>query len=50
MRQEVKQKPINEFIGNWHDVKSRIGNSVPPNLMKAIAEHIKVEVLSRVNG
>ena len=24
---------------------ARIGNSVPPNLMRAIAEHIKVEIL-----
>ena len=26
----------------------RIGNSVPPNLMKAIAEHIKTEILERI--
>ena len=25
----------------------RIGNSVPPNLMRAIAEHIKVNILER---
>ena len=39
-----------QWTGRTSDVKSRIGNSVPPNLMKAVAEHIVVEVLSRVNG
>jgi len=34
-----------KWIGNIRDVKSRIGNSVPPNLMKAIAEHIKINIL-----
>jgi len=28
---------------------ARIGNSVPPNLMKAIAEHIKVNILEAAN-
>lgn len=28
----------------------RIGNSVPPNLMKAIAEHIKINILEQLNG
>lgn len=33
------------FIGLQGDVWARIGNSVPPNLMKAIAEHIKKNIL-----
>lgn len=33
------------FSGNWHDVKACIGNSVPPNLMKAVAEHIRDNLL-----
>ena len=35
---------INGSIGN---IRDRIGNSVPPNLMLAIAEHIKKEILSK---
>jgi DNA (cytosine-5)-methyltransferase 1 len=34
------------FIGNGHQIHERIGNSVPPNLMRAIAEHIRKELLS----
>ena len=30
-----------QWCGNFVDKKSRIGNSVPPLLMKAIAEHVK---------
>lgn len=33
------------FSGNWRQASARIGNSVPPNLMKAIAEHIKENIL-----
>lgn len=33
------------FIGDKYKKWERIGNSVPPNLMKAIAEHIKSEIL-----
>jgi DNA (cytosine-5)-methyltransferase 1 len=33
------------FHGGWLCAVERIGNSVPPNLMKAIAEHIKIEIL-----
>ena len=36
------------FAGNEDDARARIGNSVPPNLMKAIAEHIKVNILQRM--
>ena len=35
-----------KLIGNFHQKWARIGNSVPPNLMKSIAEHIKVNILS----
>jgi len=35
-----------QFAGRWVDVLARIGNSVPPNLMKAIAEHINTTILS----
>jgi len=33
------------FIGKFTDIHNRIGNSVPPNLMRAIAEHIKANIL-----
>jgi len=34
------------FSGKYTEQKSRIGNSVPPNLMRAIAEHIKEKYLN----
>jgi DNA (cytosine-5)-methyltransferase 1 len=34
-----------EFIGDRKQIVSRLGNSVPPNLMRAITEHVKNEVL-----
>lgn len=33
------------FPGKWSDSVSRIGNSVPPLMMKAVAEHIRREIL-----
>lgn len=36
------------FYGNYEQIVNRIGNSVPPNLMKAIAEHIKFNILERI--
>ena len=33
------------FTGKWQEQWARIGNSVPPNLMRAIAEHIKNNIL-----
>jgi len=33
------------FKGTKDECKERIGNSVPPNLMKAIAEHIRTNIL-----
>lgn len=34
-----------KFTGKWQEQWARIGNSVPPNLMKAIAEHIRNNIL-----
>ena len=36
------------FIGNYSMQWERIGNSVPPNLMKAIAEHIRNKILKQL--
>ena len=33
------------FTGRWTDAVNRIGNSVPPLLMRAIARHIRAEIL-----
>lgn len=35
------------FLGSYREQWARIGNSVPPNLMKAIAEHIRKEILRK---
>jgi len=35
-----------KLIGDFKEQWARIGNSVPPNLMKAIAEHIKINILN----
>jgi len=35
------------FIGTYQEQWARIGNSVPPNLMMAIAGHIKNEILKK---
>ena len=37
-----------KMTGNFNDQWARIGNSVPPNLMKAIAEHIKINILEKI--
>jgi DNA (cytosine-5)-methyltransferase 1 len=34
------------FVGNYNAIHNRIGNSVPPNLMKAIALHIREKILT----
>jgi DNA (cytosine-5)-methyltransferase 1 len=34
------------FSGSWSDAVQRIGNSVPPRFMQAIAEHIRDEILA----
>jgi DNA (cytosine-5)-methyltransferase 1 len=36
------------FSGDYSHSKERIGNSVPPNLMRAIAEHIRFNILSQL--
>jgi len=33
------------FVGGWKEAIKCMGNSVPPNLMRAIAEHIKEKLL-----
>lgn len=38
--------PPYRFEPDWTRAVERIGNSVPPNLMKAIAEHIKTHILT----
>lgn len=35
-----------QFVGSFDDSWQRIGNSVPPNLMRAIAEHIRENILT----
>jgi site-specific DNA-cytosine methylase len=35
------------FAGSWKDAINRIGNSVPPLFMRAIADHIRKEILHR---
>ena len=35
--------------GTFEERRARIGNSVPPLLMRAIAQHIKTEILARIN-
>ena len=36
-----------EMAGTYIEKKNRIGNSVPPNLMRAIAEHVRTEILDK---
>lgn len=38
--------PLDFKFTSYESCKERIGNSVPPNLMRAIAEHIKREILN----
>lgn len=35
-----------QFTGDYSDIKSRIGNSVPPLMCEAIARHIRTAILS----
>ena len=39
-----------KLTGSFHDKWARIGNSVPPNLMQAIAEHVRKNILCRYTG
>jgi DNA (cytosine-5)-methyltransferase 1 len=36
------------LVGSWGQALERIGNSVPPNLMRDIAEHVRREILEKV--
>ena len=41
--------PVNfKWTGAPSAIQARIGNSVPPNLMKAIALHIKENILKQI--
>jgi DNA (cytosine-5)-methyltransferase 1 len=35
-----------DFVGNWREASARIGNSVPPLFMRAIALHIRRHILT----
>jgi DNA (cytosine-5)-methyltransferase 1 len=35
-----------EFVGTYTDAVQRIGNSVPPQFMKRIAEHVRDTILN----
>jgi DNA (cytosine-5)-methyltransferase 1 len=37
-----------KFVGDWADAWARIGDAVPPLFMKAIAEHIEANILSKI--
>jgi DNA (cytosine-5)-methyltransferase 1 len=39
-----------KLIGTFTDQWARIGNSVPPNFMRAIAEHVRDNILNRIHG
>jgi site-specific DNA-cytosine methylase len=38
-----------QFVGDWMNAVNRIGNSVSPLFMKAIAEHLRTSILDQVN-
>lgn len=38
-----------QWPGKWGEAVQRIGNCVPPNFMKAIAEHIRNNILTHIN-
>lgn len=39
-----------QFVGTWKRVVERIGNSVPPLFMRAIAEHIRDNILTSTSA
>ncbi len=43
---EPRNLSVGELVGGWNEGVKRIGNSVPPLFMKAIAEHVRATVLS----
>jgi DNA (cytosine-5)-methyltransferase 1 len=44
-RKRIGSFPDEFNFTGWNAAIERIGNSVPPNLMRAIAEHIRKEIL-----
>lgn len=38
-----------KFTGKYEEQWARIGNCVPPNFMRAIAEHVRDHILSKIN-
>jgi len=38
-----------KFVGPYEKQWARIGNCVPPNMMRAIAEHIRDHILAKIN-
>lgn len=39
-----------QFHGSYAEVKSRIGNSVPPLFMRAVAQHIRIAILDGLDS
>lgn len=39
-----------QMIGEFKDKWARVGNSVPPLFMAAISQHIRTEILDKING
>ena len=39
-----------KLLGNYKQNWERIGRAVPPNMMKAIAKHIRYEILDKINN
>ncbi|MCI0526310.1 MAG: DNA cytosine methyltransferase, partial [Nitrospira sp.] len=37
-----------QFVGGYKDIIPRIGNSVPPLMIKSIARHIRQEILDKI--
>jgi len=46
-RRRLGSFPDDFFFTGWQAAIERIGNSVPPNLMRAIAEHVRAEIIER---
>jgi DNA (cytosine-5)-methyltransferase 1 len=39
-----------QFIGDYDMMLARIGNSVPPLFMRAIATHVRTQILDRIKS
>lgn len=46
-RMRLSSFPDSFHFTGWNSATERIGNSVPPNLMRAIAEHVRREILEK---